>query len=138
MEGLRLLTQPANSRLEKPQTIRKAPFVVIEGIDACGKTHHMEPILQELARLEYATQTLIFPNNRTPLGRFLKRQVQEIHPYNPWLQHVLFSLHRWELMPWLIQSLEAGVAVVCERYVWSGVVYSAASDPSMPLKVYVL
>ena len=31
----------------------------------------------------------------------------------------------------------AGIAVVCERYVWSGVVYSAASDQTIPLKAFM-
>ena len=48
----------------------------LEGIDASGKTVHTVPILKELARLGHPTQTLIFPNNRTPLGRLLKSQIQ--------------------------------------------------------------
>ena len=59
--GLQVFTQPSNRRLEAAQMVRKAPFVVIEGIDASGKTNHTEPILKELTRLGYPTQTLIFP-----------------------------------------------------------------------------
>ena len=134
MEGLSLLTQPTNCRLKIPNTDRKAPFVVIEGIDASGKTLHTEPVLQELTRLGYPVQSLIFPNSRTPLGRFLKYQIHQVNSNNPWLQHILFSLHRWELMPWLLQTLAAGVAVVCERHAWSGAVHSAASEPDVALK----
>ena len=134
LDGLQIFTKPCNCRLKVANSVRKAPFIVIEGIDASGKTTHMESILKELTRLGYSSQTVIFPNNRTPLGRFLKSQIQEVDSINPWLQHVLFSLHLWEWMPWICQYLEAGIAVVCERYAWSGVVYTAASATDLTIQ----
>ena len=38
----------------------------------------------------------------------------------------------------LIQELlRTGTAVICERYAWSGVVYSYVSNPEMPLEAYM-
>ena len=35
------------------------------------------------------------------------------------------------------ESLVTGTAVICERYAWSGVVYSYVSQPQMPLEAYM-
>ena len=35
------------------------------------------------------------------------------------------------------ESLITGTAVICERYAWSGVVYSYVSNPRMPLEAYM-
>ena len=48
--------------------------------------------------------------------------------HSPNLGGKIFTPQIWgvwvfRVLPWLIQSLEAGVAVVCERHVWSGVVF---------------
>ena len=54
-----------------------------------------------------------------------------------WTQHILFSLHRWEMVDLIQESLITGTAVICERYAWSGVVYSYVSNPRMPLEAYM-
>ena len=76
----------------------------------------------------------MFPNATTKLGRVLKMCLHEGRQMDLWTQHVLFSLHRWEMNEWIIQSHEQGEAVVCERYSWSGMAYSVAySDPGVEL-----
>ena len=40
--------------------------------------------------------------------------------------HLLFSMNRWETKSQIIKKLEAGTSVVCDRYAYSGVAYSAA------------
>ena len=77
----------------------------------------------------FAVQTLTFPNNQTPLGRFLKRALKEQVPLSMWTHHVLFSLHRWEFTSWITDALNRNYALVVERYAWSGTTYSWASDP---------
>ena len=54
-----------------------------------------------------------------------------------WTQHILFSLHRWEMVDYIQDSLITGTAVICERYAWSGVVYSYVSNPRMPVEAYM-
>ena len=46
--------------------------MVIEGIDSSGKTTHVEAIANALAHLHYSVKVITFPNNLSPLGRFLK------------------------------------------------------------------
>ena len=102
---------------------------VIEGPDSTGKTFHAEGISLWLSKQGFAIQTLTFPNNQTPLGRFLKRALKEQIPLSTWTHHVLFSLHRWEFASCITNMLSRNYALIIERYVWSGTAYSWASDP---------
>ena len=40
--------------------------------------------------------------------------------------HLLFSANRWETVDKLLSELNSGVDIVCDRYVYSGIAYSAA------------
>ena len=136
-QGLEMLTKPSNRRSPRPTQPKRAPFVVIEGIDSSGKTTHVEALAAALSHLQYPVRVITFPNNQTPLGRFLKHILQKGSQLECWTQHVLFSLHRWELLDLIQDSLLTGTAVICERYAWSGVVYSYVSNPEMPLEAYM-
>ena len=135
--GLEMLLKPSNCRFPRTTQSKRAPFVVVEGIDSSGKTMHVEAIANALAHLHYPVRVITFPNNLTPLGRFLKQILQEGSYMECWTQHILFSLHRWELVDMIQESLITGTAVICERYAWSGVVYSYVSKPQMPLEAYM-
>ena len=108
--------------------------MVVEGIDSSGKTTHVEAIANALAHLHYPVRVITFPNNLTPLGRFLKHILQ----MECWTQHILFSLRRWEMVDLIQESLITGTAVICERYAWSGAVYSYVSNPQMPVAAYMI
>jgi dTMP kinase len=48
--------------------------------------------------------------------------------------HLLFSANRWEAVKSITEALEAGVAIVIDRYSFSGAVYSAAKgNPDLSL-----
>ena len=136
-QGLEMLLKPSNRRIPRTTKPKRAPFVVIEGIDSSGKTTHIEAIANALAYLHYSVKVITFPNNLTPLGRFLKHILQKGSQLECWTQHILFSLHRWEMVDLTQESLVTGTAVICERYAWSGVVYSYVSQPQMPLEAYM-
>merc|ERR1719178_614189 len=40
--------------------------------------------------------------------------------------HQLFSANRWESVASIVETLNAGTSIVCDRYAFSGVAYSAA------------
>ena len=68
-QGLEMLLKPSNRRLPPTTKLKRALFVVIEGMDSSGKTTH-EAIANALAYLYYSVKFIAFPNNLTPLGRF--------------------------------------------------------------------
>jgi len=49
--------------------------------------------------------------------------------------HLLFSANRWELAPAIEKLLNAGTAVICDRYAFSGIAFSASkvTADSIPL-----
>ena len=92
-------------------------------------------MIQEfLVKSQYPVHKLVFPNAQTKLRRFLKTCMREARPLDVWTQHVLFSIHRWEFMSWMTDILEKGEAILCERYVWSGLVYSCALAPKLDIR----
>ena len=40
--------------------------------------------------------------------------------------HLLFAMNRWECKEMLLETLASGTNIVCDRYAFSGVTYSAA------------
>ena len=40
--------------------------------------------------------------------------------------HLLFSMNRWESKKQIMDAMRAGQHVICDRYAYSGVAYSAA------------
>ena len=40
--------------------------------------------------------------------------------------HLLFAMNRWETRTQILEKLQSGISVVCDRYAYSGVAYSAA------------
>ena len=138
IQGMDVLMKPINQRFLRPERHRVAPFIVIEGPDFSGKTLHAEGISLWLTKQGFAVQMLTFPNNQTPLGRFLKRALREQIPLSRWTHHVLFSLHRWEFASWITDALNRNYALIVERYVWSGTTYSWASDPEADPSKYML
>ena len=104
IQGMDVLMRPINQRFLRPERYRIAPFIVIEGPDFSGKTFHAEGISLWLTKQGFTVQMLTFPNNQTPLGRFLKRALREQIPLSRWTHHVLFSLHRWEFASWITDA----------------------------------
>ena len=104
----------ANRRIPRTSKPKRVPFVVIEGIDSSGKTTHIEAVATALSQQQYPVRVIAFPNDLTPLGRFLKHILQMGSSLECWTQHILFSLHRWEIMDLIQESLLAGTAVICE------------------------
>ena len=97
----------------------------------------MDVVQEFLVNNQYPVHKLVFPNGQTKLGRFLKTCMREARPLDVWTQHVLFSIHRWEFMSWMTDILEKGEAILCERYVWSGLVYSCALAPNLDIRTFM-
>jgi dTMP kinase len=40
--------------------------------------------------------------------------------------HLLFAANRWEMKEQILKDLKEGTTLICDRYAFSGVAYSAA------------
>jgi dTMP kinase len=101
-------------------------FVVLEGIDGCGKSTQARLLVEELRRRKQDVLHLHEPGG-TSLGEKLRTLILtpdaqvEIHSR---AEALLYSAARAELVrSVLAPALKAGRTVVCERYYYSTVAY---------------
>ncbi|ROW01961.1 hypothetical protein VMCG_05607 [Cytospora schulzeri] len=97
----------------------RGAFIVLEGLDRSGKT----------------TQVKLLQSRLVEAGRGIINQYLSSSTTLPDQSiHLLFTANRWEAAPAISALLEGGTTIVCDRYYYSGMVYSAAKDnPSLTL-----
>ncbi len=99
-----------------------APFIVIEGIDGCGKGTQAKLLLKHLSDL--GTDVLLTAEpTRGPLGKMIRE-----HLSNPFLDDealaLLFAADRIEHLEKEVRpALRSGKIVISDRYVYSSVAY---------------
>lgn len=107
-------------------------FIVIEGIDASGKSTQCKRLADFLMVSCTKCTQLSFPDRSTPVGKFLDDYLRgESSDSSNLLVHKLFSANRFEVEKSLKKTLEDGVTVICDRYVYSGAAYSMAKGKGM-------
>lgn len=108
--------------------VSRGVFVVLEGVDRSGKSTQCKLLVESLRAKGRDAELVRFPERSTPLGaiidRYLKREIE----LDDHAVHLLFSANRWELATTLRNMLAQGTDVVCDRYAYSGVAFSAAKD----------
>ena len=154
-------------------------FVLLEGVDRCGKTTQIERIYGALSAQAAAAaasasasasapvgnsssipadvlvscgvEKYRFPNRTTAIGQMINAYLTSSPPPPPAgasdsspsvsqcsqagsppaslsdaSVHLLFSANRWECAPSLVACLRSGRDVVCDRYAYSGVAFTAS------------
>lgn len=100
-------------------------FVVLEGIDGCGKSTQARLLTEELRRRGEDTLHLHEPGG-TDLGNTIRKLILDpntkgIHPR---AEALLYSAARAELVHSVLKpALAAGKSIVCERYYYSTLAY---------------
>ncbi|QLQ82656.1 hypothetical protein HG537_0H04190 [Torulaspora globosa] len=102
----------------------RGKLVLFEGLDRTGKTTQSDILVE---RLQPDVTLIKFPERSTEIGalidRYLKDKTFELPDQ---AVHLLFSANRWEMAERIKQLLLQGTHVVLDRYVYSGIAYSAA------------
>jgi dTMP kinase len=66
-----------------------------------------------------------FPNRLTDIGKIIDQYLKkEIQLESPQAVHLLFSANRWETQAFIKDKLKQGIHVICDRYHYSGLVYT--------------
>lgn len=103
----------------------KHKFIVLEGIDCCGKTTLTKAIADKLGRVTIFR----FPDRSTPIGdllnKYLQKDSETVNSIDPYQLHLLFSANRYERASAILAALNHG-HVICDRYWMSGAIYSTA------------
>ncbi|KAL6935439.1 hypothetical protein ACO0R3_000482 [Hanseniaspora guilliermondii] len=98
-------------------------LILIEGLDRTGKTTQCTLLSKDL-NFEYYK----FPNRETPIGKIINEYLTRNMKLSDQSIHLLFSSNRWELQKIIKNKLDAGIDCILDRYVYSGLAYSAAKN----------
>ncbi|SMN19364.1 similar to Saccharomyces cerevisiae YJR057W CDC8 Thymidylate and uridylate kinase, functions in de novo biosynthesis of pyrimidine deoxyribonucleotides [Maudiozyma saulgeensis] len=104
----------------------RGKLILIEGLDRTGKSTQCEILRQ---RLGESTTLMKFPDRTTAIGQQINNYLID-SSYNlpDQAAHLLFSANRWERNDYIRNKLLDGENIVMDRYVYSGVAYSAAKE----------
>ncbi len=108
--------------------VRRGFFLTLEGIDGAGKST-LAKTAAELLRTRYPDVRCTREPGGTPLGEALRRLFLEERglPIGARAECLLFSAARAQHLEDVIEpALEAGTAVICDRYVDSTLAYQGA------------
>lgn len=109
---------------------RRAPFIVVEGLDRSGKSTQVARLLTKIESLGIPVKVFKFPDRTTPIGQLIDSYLTSQTDLDDHAIHLLFAANRWELSSSIERLLSEGTIVLCDRYAFSGVAFSA-SKPHM-------
>lgn len=105
---------------------RKGFFVVLDGIDGCGKTVHSKMLCEQLRVLDYDVAYTTEPS-KSPIGQFIGQKLLRETKVAPQIEALLFAADRFHhLTSEIIPMLDANKIVVSDRYVYSSLAYQGA------------
>ncbi|KAL7720941.1 Thymidylate kinase [Entamoeba marina] len=101
-------------------------LVVLEGIDQSGKSSATKSTCELLNKNNIKCELQQFPDRQTPTGKLINDFLRGVNLPQE-VVHLLYSANRWEVAKQIIDKLNKGICVVCDRYAYSGIVYSIAN-----------
>lgn len=104
----------------------RGSFILLEGVDRCGKTTQCSLLVKHLISLSIAAVAFRFPDRTTSVGEVIDGYLRSGKDIDDHAVHLLFSANRWEVAPQIAQHIANGDTVVCDRYAYSGVAFSSA------------
>lgn len=120
--------EPDQTHQDGPQ--KRACLIVFEGCDRTGKTTQAKHLFNSLQCHQIPCKIMKFPNGNdsTTHGIQLDQHLKGKTNYSISKLQTMFADQRHEKMQQMKQALLNGVNVICDRYSYSGIAYSAAND----------
>lgn len=117
-------------------------LINIEGIDGSGKGTQAVRLTRELQKTGIKTKLYSFPcYDETffgkEIGAFLRGEFGSIDEVHPKLASVLYASDRLEKKSDIINDLEKGYYVICDRYVESNMAHQASKMPEIEREKFV-
>ena len=91
-----------------------------------GVCHRCKLLVEGLRAKGRKAELRRFPERSTGIGQLIDRYLKREIELDDRAVHLLFSANRWDEAAKIRAALESGVDVVCDRYAFSGVAFSAA------------
>lgn len=115
--------------------MRKAPIIVLEGLDACGKSTQTEILLENLKKKDIKVGWKRFPGyEKTPAGQriaaYLRGESGNFHDLDPKAIAALYAADRVAQIEEIEQLLIENDVVIFDRGVTSNLIYTPARATS--------
>jgi dTMP kinase len=101
-------------------------FIAFEGIDRSGKSTQISMLMRALQQHGKRCTSIHFPMRETWIGNRIDEYLKRKNDSDDRTIHLLFSANRWEYEKRIRQDLCSGISVICDRYAYSGVAFTAA------------
>jgi dTMP kinase len=101
-------------------------LIAFEGLDQSGKQTQAEGVRTEVLARGRECRLLSFPDYATPIGSEIGKGLHGEREYGADVMQLLYVANRHERRDEMTQLLEAGVVVVCDRYIASSIAYGEA------------
>ncbi len=107
-------------------------LVAVEGLDQSGKATQAQHLRDRLRASGYRSRVVSFPDYGTFLGEEIARSLQGERDYGPETMQLLYVANRFERKADIDRWQGAGLVVLFDRYVASGIAYGEAQglDPA--------
>lgn len=116
-------------------------LVAIEGLDQSGKETQAQRVRDRLRAAGYRSRVVSFPDYGTSIGEEIARALQGERDYGPETMQLLYVANRFERKEDIDRWHAAGLVVLFDRYVASGIAYGEAQglDPKWleTLQIYL-
>ena len=107
----------------------RGAFIVFEGIDRCGKSSQCKKILNYLSTHNIQSKFYRFPNRDSLTGKIINDYLtNKIKVLDDRCIHLLFAANRHESKTEIINDLNNGINIICDRYSYSGIAYSSSKN----------
>jgi len=101
-------------------------FIVLEGIDGCGKTVHSKALCEALKKLGHEVAYTTEPS-KSQIGRLIELEFLRKAKVSPQVEALLFAADRFDHLTFeVLPMLNANKIVVSDRYVYSSLAYQGA------------
>ncbi|GAA6004722.1 hypothetical protein JCM10207_000993 [Rhodosporidiobolus poonsookiae] len=107
-----------------PPTKRRGAFIVFEGLDRSGKSTQVARLVDSLNARGVKAVAARFPDRTLTTGKMIDSYLSQKADLDDRAIHLLFSANRWERANQIMDDLNNGVTVVCDRYAFSGIAFS--------------
>ncbi|TFK51957.1 thymidylate kinase [Heliocybe sulcata] len=108
------------------QSSNRGAFIVVEGLDRSGKSSQAARLLERLQTANIPAKLMKFPDRTTAIGKTIDSYLRSESDLDDRAIHLLFSANRWELATSISSALHSGTTLLCDRYAFSGIAFSAA------------
>ena len=101
-------------------------LIAFEGLDQSGKQTQAELLRDYLRAAGRKVRLLSFPDYGTSIGEEIARALQGERDYGPDVMQLLYIANRYERKEEILQWLDGGLILICDRYRASSVAYGEA------------